>query len=66
MNYLRINPENLSITEEDRIQFIAEENFNGSDLCRITIALFFDTAAKAGTAWKWYAAFHGDINQHEY
>ena len=52
MNYLRINPGESFITEEDRIQFIAE-NFNGSDLLRITIALFF--IRQRQTAWKWYA-----------
>lgn len=66
MNYLRINPGESFITEEDRIQFIAEENFNGSDLCRITIALFFDTAKGRDSVEMVCFAFHGDINQHEY
>lgn len=44
MNYVRVNAGESFNTGEDRIQFIAEEDFNGSSLHRIKIALYFNTA----------------------
>ncbi|HPO05248.1 MAG TPA: type II secretion system protein [Bacillota bacterium] len=44
MDYVRVNAGSPFSSAENRIQFIAENSFNGSGLYRITAALYFDTA----------------------
>ena len=44
MDYVNRSAGGSFSSEEDRIQFIAEENFNGSGLHRITLVLYFNTA----------------------
>ena len=44
MDYVSVNPGGAFDSGEDRIQFIAQENFKSSGMYRITFTLYFDTA----------------------